>query len=80
MEFNLAFILLSSASALVASRMLALVLNMIFMLAIYMFGLIDAVGHAIIIAVLIVSAVRGPTTARIFWCCAPRASGPKPIS
>ncbi|NQZ73820.1 MAG: hypothetical protein HRT60_12200 [Dinoroseobacter sp.] len=63
-EFNLAFILLSSAS--VASRMLALVLNTIFMLAIYMFGLIDAVGHAIIIAVLIVLAVRGPTSARYF--------------
>ena len=63
-EFNLAFILLSSAS--VASRMLALCLNTVFMLAIYMFGLIDAVGHAIIIAVLVVLAVRGPTTARYF--------------
>lgn len=63
-EFNLAFILLSSAS--VASRMLALVLNTVFMLAIYMFGLIDAVGHAIIIAVLVVLAVRGPTSARYF--------------
>lgn len=63
-EFNLAFILLSSAS--VASRMLALFLNSVFMLAIYMFGLIDAVGHAIIIAVLVVLAVRGPTSARYF--------------
>lgn len=63
-EFNLAFILLSSAS--VASRMLALVLNSIFMMAIYMFGLIDAVGHSIIIAVLAVLAMRGPTSARYF--------------
>lgn len=63
-EFNIAFILLSSAS--VASRMIALVLNTIFMMAVYMFGLIDAVGHSIIMAVLVVLALRGPTNARYF--------------
>jgi len=63
-EFNIAFILLSSAS--IASRLIALVLNTIFLMAVWMFGMIDAVGHSIIIAVLIVLTVRGPTSARYF--------------
>lgn len=50
-EFNIVFILLSSAS--VASRFVA-------------FGLIDAVGHLVIIAVLVILTIRGPTSARYF--------------
>lgn len=63
-EFNIAFILLSSAS--VFSRLIALVFNNIFITAIYIFGWIDALGHLIIITVLIILTVRGPTSARNF--------------
>lgn len=63
-EFNLTFILLSSASLL--SRAIALGLMSIFTLAIYEFGLIDAIGHSLIIAILIVLVVRGPTKGRDF--------------
>lgn len=63
-EFNLTFVLLSSAS--VVSRLVAFAFNMIFLLAVYIFGLIDAVGHMVIIAVLLVLTIRGPTKARNF--------------
>ncbi len=63
-EFNMVFILLSSAS--IFSRFIALGLNMIFILAILKFGIIDAVGHLVIIAVLVILTVRGPTSARYF--------------
>ena len=63
-EFNIVFILLSSASAF--SRFIALALNAIFILAIFKFGIIDAVGHLVIIAVLVILTVRGPTSARYF--------------
>lgn len=63
-EFNITFILLSSAS--IFSRVIALVFQCIFILAIYIFGLIDAVGHLLIIAILFILVVRGPTTAREF--------------
>lgn len=61
-EFNVTFILLSSASAL--SRLIALGLMLVFILAIFKFGLIDAIGHAPIIAILLVLVLRGPTSAR----------------
>ncbi|MEM8855316.1 MAG: hypothetical protein AAGD34_16545 [Pseudomonadota bacterium] len=63
-EFNLAFVLLSSASVL--SRLIAFAFNAIFILAIGIFGFIDAVGHLLIITVLIILAARGPTPARDF--------------
>lgn len=61
-EFNVAFILLGAAS--VIGRLVALGLQAIFVLAIMKFGLIDAIGHLMIIATLFVLIVRGPTDAR----------------
>lgn len=61
-EFNVTFILLSAASIL--TRLIALGLDFLFILAIYEFGLLDAIGHLMIIAILIVLMVRGPTEAR----------------
>jgi len=63
-EFNITFIILSSVSSF--SRFTALGLNGVFILAIFKFGLIDAVGHLMIIAVLLILAARGPTSARYF--------------
>lgn len=63
-EFNITFILLSSAS--IFSRIIALGLQSVFVLAIFKFGLIDAIGHLLIIAILFILVVRGPTTAREF--------------
>lgn len=58
-EFNIAFMILFAIP--IVSRLAALGLNALFILAIYIFGMIDAVGHLIIIAVLFVLALRGPT-------------------
>ena len=63
-EFNLTFVLLSSASLL--SRMIALGLASVFVLAIYKFGAIDAVGHLLIITILAVLIAYGPTKGRNF--------------
>jgi hypothetical protein len=63
-EFNVTFVALSSASLL--SRAVALVLVSIFLLAILRFGMIDAVGHLLIIAILFVLIIRGPTKGRDF--------------
>ena len=62
MEFALTFVLLSAASIL--GRALALALEAIFVLAIIPFGLLDAIGHLMIIAILLVLLIRGPTGAR----------------
>lgn len=62
MEFGLAFVLLGAAS--IAGRLVALCLQGIFMLAIFKFGMLDAIGHLMIIAILLVLFVRGPTSAR----------------
>ena len=62
MEFVVAFILLGAAS--IVGRLVALGLQFIFMLAIFKFGLLDAVGHLMIISILFVLFVRGPTSAR----------------
>jgi hypothetical protein len=62
MEFGVAFVLLGAAS--IIGRIVALGLQLIFMLAIFKFGLLDAVGHLMIIAILFVLFIRGPTNAR----------------
>jgi hypothetical protein len=61
-EFTLTYMLLSSASLL--SRALALGLGSVFALAIFKFGMIDAVGHLMIIAILVVLVLHGPTKGR----------------
>ena len=45
-------------------RLVAFGFMMLFVSAIMMFGLIDAIGHLMIIAILFVLVVRGPTDAR----------------
>jgi hypothetical protein len=61
-EFNLAFVVLGATS--IAGRLVALGLQSIFVLAIFKFGVVDAVGHLLIIAILLILVVRGPTDAR----------------
>jgi len=61
-EFVLIFILFAAAS--VATRLVAFGLLSVFVLAIFEFGMIDAVGHLMITAILFVLIVRGPTDAR----------------
>ena len=61
-EFNMAFILLGAAS--VVGRLVALGLQSVFVLAVFKFGLLDAIGHLMIVAILVVLLVRGPTEAR----------------
>jgi hypothetical protein len=61
-EFSVAFILLGAVS--VAGRVVALAFQAIFLLAIFEFGLLDAIGHLMIIAILFVLFMRGPTSAR----------------
>jgi hypothetical protein len=63
-EFNVTFILLGSVS--VISRTIALGLGSVFILAIYKFGLLDAIGHLLIITILVILVIRGPTKARYF--------------
>jgi hypothetical protein len=61
-EFTLGFVVLGAAS--VVGRLVALGLQSIFVLAIFKFGVVDAVGHLMIIAILLILVVRGPTDAR----------------
>ena len=61
-EFNLTFLLLSAGSILI--RFIAFGFENIFVLAIYKFGVIDALGHLLIITTLIILFVQGPTDAR----------------
>ena len=61
-EFALTFALLGAAS--ISGRALALALEAIFVLAIIPFGALDAVGHLMIIAILFILLIRGPTGAR----------------
>ena len=63
-EFNLTFMLLSGASLL--ARAIALGLGAVFALAIYKFGVIDAIGHLLIMAILAVLVLHGPTKGRNF--------------
>lgn len=61
-EFNVIFLLLAAAS--IVTRIIAVGLDAIFVLAIFKFGIVDAVGHLMIIAILLVLVVKGPTEAR----------------
>ncbi len=62
LEFSVAFVLLGAVS--IGGRVVALGLQGIFLLAIFKFGLLDAIGHLMIIAILFVLFLRGPTSAR----------------
>jgi hypothetical protein len=61
-EFNSTFVLLGAASMI--GRLVAFGLQSVFLLAIFEFGLVDAIGHLMIIAILFVLFFRGPTDAR----------------
>jgi hypothetical protein len=61
-EFFLTFILLGAVS--VIGRLIALGFMSVFVLAVFEFGILDAVGHLMIVAILWVLIVRGPTDAR----------------
>ena len=61
-EVMIIFTLLGAAS--VVTRIIAFAFQSLFVLAIFKFGMIDAVGHLMIIAILFVLVVRGPTEAR----------------
>lgn len=62
MEFFITFILLGAVS--VVGRLVSLGFMSIFVLAVFEFGALDAVGHLMIVAILWVLIVRGPTDAR----------------
>jgi hypothetical protein len=61
-EFFVTFILLGAVS--VIGRLVALGFMSIFVLAVFEFGVVDAIGHLMIVAILFVLIVRGPTDAR----------------
>jgi hypothetical protein len=61
-EVVIIFTLLGAAS--IVTRVIAFAFQALFVLAIFEFGLIDAVGHLMIIAILFVLVIRGPTDAR----------------
>lgn len=61
-EFFVTFILLGAVS--VVGRLISLGFMSIFVLAVFEFGMLDAVGHMMIVAILWVLIVRGPTDAR----------------
>lgn len=62
MEFFITFILLGAVS--VVGRLVSLGFMSIFVLAVFEFGMVDAIGHLMIVAILFVLIVRGPTDAR----------------
>lgn len=62
MEIFITFILLGAVS--VVGRLISLGFMSIFVLAVFEFGMLDAVGHLMIVAILWVLIVRGPTDAR----------------
>ncbi|MBK8809574.1 MAG: hypothetical protein IPN69_02450 [Acidobacteria bacterium] len=61
-EFFVTFILLGAVS--VVGRLISLGFMSVFVLAVFEFGMLDAVGHMMIVAILWVLIVRGPTDAR----------------
>ena len=61
-EFFVTFILLGAVS--VVGRLISLGFMSIFVLAVIQFGVVDAIGHLMIVAILFVLIVRGPTSAR----------------
>jgi hypothetical protein len=67
-EFFVTFILLGAVS--VVGRLISLGFMSIFVLAVVQFGIVDALGHLMIVAILFVLIVRGPTSARemlVLW-------------
>jgi hypothetical protein len=62
MEFFITFVLLGAVS--VVGRLVSLGFMSIFVLAVFEFGVVDAIGHLMIVAILWVLIVRGPTDAR----------------
>jgi hypothetical protein len=67
-EFFVTFILLGAVS--VVGRLISLGFMSIFVLAVIQFGVVDAIGHLMIVAILFVLIVRGPTDARemlVLW-------------
>jgi hypothetical protein len=67
-EFFVTFILLGAVS--VVGRLVSLGLMSVFILAVVQFGMVDAIGHLMIVAILFVLVVRGPTDARemlVLW-------------
>ncbi len=62
MEFFITFILLGAVS--VVGRLVSLGFMSIFVTAVFEFGAVDAIGHLMIVAILFVLIVRGPTDAR----------------
>jgi hypothetical protein len=61
-EMFITFILLGAAS--VVGRLVAFGFMAVFVLAVFEFGVVDAVGHLMIVAILWVLIVHGPTDAR----------------
>lgn len=61
-EFFVTFVLLGAVS--VVGRLVSLGMMSIFVLAVFKFGVVDAIGHLMIVAILFVLVVRGPTDAR----------------
>lgn len=61
-EFFVTFILLGAVS--VVGRLISLGFMSVFVLAVLQFGIVDALGHLMIVAILFVLIVRGPTDAR----------------
>lgn len=61
-EFTVTFLLLGAVS--VIGRLVSLGLMSVFILAVLQFGIVDALGHLMIVAILFVLVVRGPTDAR----------------
>jgi hypothetical protein len=61
-EFCVTFVLLGAVS--VVGRLVSLGMMSIFVLAVFKFGIVDAIGHLMIVAILFVLVVRGPTDAR----------------
>jgi len=61
-EIMIIFTLLGAASVL--TRLVALAFQMLFVITIFKFGLLDSLGHMMIMAILFVLIVRGPTDAR----------------
>ncbi len=61
-EIFVTFILLGAVS--VVGRLISLLFMSVFVLAVFEFGTLDAVGHLMIVAILWVLIVRGPTDAR----------------
>ena len=61
-EFNVTFALLGAVS--IVGRLVSLAAMSIFVLAVFKFGAVDAIGHLMIVAILVVLIVRGPTDAR----------------